>query len=251
LIVTAWSWLKLYSPSIGRLWHHRGRRSRRRKPAQHRSQAELLEQRQMMAVVSPTFEVTGQWGNDFEARITLENPGSQPVNDWTLSFDYEATISAVWGASLLSRDGGRYTIANEGWNADLEAGKSLVFHLLGSTDLPPSELGAPGSYAVNGRGVAGLADGGPSPSTDDAVPTHDAGEARPAPGGSPSTINFRTLRDWGEGFSGEIAVTNQTDGVLAGWEASFDFSGTIDSVWNGVLVRQSATRYTVRGPSGN
>ena len=205
----------------------------------------------MMAVISPAYEVTGQWGNDFEARITLENHGSHPVVDWTLSFDYGATISAVWGASLLSRDGGRYTIANEGWNADLEAGKSVVFHLLGSTDLPPSELVAPGNYAVNGRGVGGLADDGPSPSTGDAVPTHDAGEPQPDPVGSPSTINFRTLRDWGEGFIGEIAVTNQTEGVLAGWEASFDFSGTIDSVWNGVLVRQSGTRYTIRGPSWN
>ena len=201
-----------------------------------------------MAVVSPVYEITNQWGTEFEARIAIESSGADPVNDWNLSFDYAATISDVVGATLISKDGDRYTIANEGWNADLEAGKPVVFYLLGTTDILATEIAAPSNYAVNGEGgdvVAGapFPDGSGSGLESAESPLNSADDR--------VQVRLRRLRDWGEAFVGEIAVQNQTAAVLAGWEVSFDYAGEIASVWNGQLINRVGTRYTVRAPSWN
>ena len=54
----------------------------------------------------------------------------------------------------------------------------------------------------------------------------------------------------GSGFTGEVAVQNLSSETLKGWEASFDFAGDINSIWNGQIVNQSGSRYTVRGHCG-
>ncbi len=64
------------------------------------------------------------------------------------------------GRTLISKAGDRYTIANEGWNADLEACKPVVFYLLGTTDILATEITAPSNYAVNGES-GGVVDGRP------------------------------------------------------------------------------------------
>jgi hypothetical protein len=201
-----------------------------------------------MAVVSPVYEITNQWGTEFEARITIESSGADPVNDWNLSFDYAATISHVVGATLISKAGDRYTIANEGWNADLEAGKPVVFYLLGTTDTLATEITAPSNYAVNGE-RGGVVDG--VPFSDGSGSGQELAEAPINSVENRFHVGFKRLRDWGDAFVGEIAVQNQTAGLLAGWEVSFDFAGEITSVWNGRLIHRSGTRYTFRAPWWN
>ena len=248
-MMTTWSWFcqKFVSK------HHRLRLKKKKgclptRDAREQYSAESLERRYLMAVVLPAYEITNQWGNEFEARITLENVDSQAMNDWMLSFDYAANITDVWGATLVTQDGNRYTIANEGWNADLKIGKSLVFYLLGSTDIRASEIEAPSSYSFNGYG-----DGveGASSAIAEPVIGQGAGESVPNSGRDPYKIGFNRLLDWGADFVGEITVRNQTSGVLTGWKVSFDFDGEIDSVWNGEVVGRSGTRYTVQSPLWN
>ena len=62
---------------------------------------------------------------------------------------------------------------------------------------------------------------------------------------------FNVISDWGSGFTGEVAVQNLSSETLNGWEASFDFGGDINSIWNGAVVNQSGSRYTVRGALWN
>ena len=62
---------------------------------------------------------------------------------------------------------------------------------------------------------------------------------------------FNVISDWGSGFTGEVAVQNLGSETLKGWEVSFDFGGDINSIWNGAVVNQSGSRYTVRGALWN
>ena len=105
----------------------------------------------MMAVVAPAYEVCQDWGSGFQAEIELKNLDVEAVNDWTISFDYGADITSIWDATIVAREGDRYTIANAGWNADLEAGRSVAFGFIGSPDISGFKCRCRcANYSVNG-----------------------------------------------------------------------------------------------------
>ena len=131
--------------------YQRDKRWRKRKAARDQYNPESLEQRAMMAVVAPAYEVTQDWGSGFQAEIELQNLDVEAVNDWTISFNYGADITSIWDATVVAREGDRYTIANAGWNADLEAGRSVAFGFIGSPDVSGASVAAPVGYQVNGE----------------------------------------------------------------------------------------------------
>ncbi|MEC8737084.1 MAG: cellulose binding domain-containing protein, partial [Planctomycetota bacterium] len=242
-----------------RLRRHRDKQWRKRRAAREQYNPESLEQRAMMAVVAPAYEVSQDWGSGFQAGIELQNLDVEAVNDWTISFDYGADITSIWDATIVAREGDRYTIANAGWNADLEAGRSVAFGFIGSADVSGANVAPPANYLVNGDPIDDVGDS-PSPAPIAPSPTDpvatDPGPTKPVvadPVASPGEYNtvFNVISDWGSGFTGEVAVQNLSSETLKGWEASFDFAGDINSIWNGQIVNQSGSRYTVRGALWN
>ena len=223
---------------VNRLRRHRDKQWRKRRAARDQFNPESLEQRAMMAVVAPAYEVSQDWGSGFQAGIELQNQDVEAVNDWTISFDYGADITSIWDATIVAREGDRYTIANAGWNADLEAGRSVAFGFIGSADVSGTNVAPPENYLVNGEPIDDMG-GTPSPVPDAPPPTDpvatDPGPTAPDPVASPGEYNtvFNVISDWGSGFTGEVAVQNLSSATLKGWEASFDFAGDINSIWNG------------------
>ena len=264
--MTTWTLRSLFGVSgerntgkNNRLRRHRDKQWRKRRAAREQYNPESLEQRAMMAVVAPAYEVSQDWGSGFQAGIELQNLDVEAVNDWTISFDYGADITSIWDATIVAREGDRYTIANAGWNADLEAGRSVAFGFIGSADVSGANVAPPANYSVNGDPID---DVGVSPSPAPIAPSPtdpvatDPGPTEPVvadPVASPGEYNtvFNVISDWGSGFTGEVAVQNLSSETLKGWEASFDFAGDINSIWNGQIVNQSGSRYTVRGALWN
>ncbi|MGA1619825.1 MAG: cellulose binding domain-containing protein, partial [Pirellulales bacterium] len=201
-----------------RLRQQRDRHWRKRRAARDQFAAEPLEQRAMMAVVAPAYEVTQDWGSGFEAGIELQNLDTEAVNDWTVSFDYAADISSIWNAAIVARDGDRYTIENAGWNADLAAGQTVAFGFIGAGD-----SSAPTNFLINGEPIDGLPSQpdpiAPEPVDPSPVVPEPADPA--APTGSLSA-DFSVVSDWGSGFTGEVTVRNAGDATLEGWNVSFD-----------------------------
>lgn len=76
------------------------------------------------------YEKTSDWGLGYKAEITLHNRGATPVTEWTLDFDSTPTITRIWNASMV-REGTRYTLQDNGWNATLAPGDSAVIGLEG------------------------------------------------------------------------------------------------------------------------
>jgi endoglucanase len=208
---------------------------------------EPLEHRAMMAIIAPTYTVMQDWGTGFEAGIELANLDATSVSNWTVTFDYAAEITSIWNATIVARHGGQYTIEHAGWNAMLEAGRSVAFGFIGS-----GNHAAPTNYQLNGTPLAGM----PSdPVLDDPVPTApESGTPVPTTPANPDgdlTATFHVVTDWGSGFTGEVNVRNATSVALEGWTVSFNFSGEIDTVWNGEIIGHSGTTYTVRGAHWN
>jgi GH18 family chitinase len=229
------------SHAAGQLSRQQRRSLERRRQKEPRPSLvpESLEARALLAVVVPGYEVTQDWGSGFQGSLTLENRDVEAVENWTVSFDYDADIGSIWDAKVVSRDGDRYTISNAGWNGTLAPGRSVSFGFIGSGDTT-----APTNYTINGEPIDGVA-----PPADD-PPTDNTGDEPTQPLERLSAI-LTVVSDWGTGFTGDVKVSNAGDTPLEGWTVTFDFAGEIGSLWNGEIVSRNGSTYTVRGASWN
>jgi len=65
------------------------------------------------------------------------------------------------------------------------------------------------------------------------------------------TVQFKVTSDWGSGFNGDITVKNTGTATLSNWSVSFDFAGTISSLWNGTIAGRQGATYTVNAATWN
>ena len=67
----------------------------------------------------------------------------------------------------------------------------------------------------------------------------------------PISVTFNTINTWqGGGFQGEFRVTNNGSVPLDNWRFSFSFTGSFQSVWDGVLSGGPGT-FTISAPAYN
>ena len=80
----------------------------------------------MMAVVVPAYDVIRDLGNEFEASIRLHNHGSEAVEDWAVSLNM-MRLSRSGEPQLLEEKVIVTLSPTEGWNSNLEVGRSILF----------------------------------------------------------------------------------------------------------------------------
>lgn len=310
-----------------------------RKSAGFQPSLERLEGREVPAGISVVYNTTQDWGSGFQGSFVIRNETASPVNDWKLEFDWGASISSIWDATVASRSGSRYLVANAGWNGVIAAGGTVSFGLLAA---PGAVAGAkPANYALNGVPLGSTAPLSPSISVADAKVTEgNAGtsmlvfpvalssiSATPvtvaystasltatagsdftqasgtitfAPGETSKTVSvavsgdtmveqdetlsiklsgptgatlgaatatgtiinddvaagtgeirFQVTSDWGTGYNGQVTITNQRPAALTGWNLSFDYDGTISSIWDAKIVSRVGNRWTVASAGWN
>src|SRR4029077_3307535 len=138
---------------------------------------------------------------------------------WTLQFDFAATITQIWNATVASHTGNHYVIQNAGYNSTIAPGKSVSFGFLGSSSGAPV---APSNYVVNGS----TSNSGPPPSN-----------------GVSAKVTFADVSDWGTGFTGNLPIPNPGTTAINGWTLAFDFVGAISSIWNASIVSHVGNHY--------
>jgi hypothetical protein len=111
-----------------------------------------MEVRLVPSGVTAAFAVTQDWGSGFQASMTLTNTQATPVNNWSLAFDYSATITQIWNATIVSHVGNHYVIAGDAWDSSLAGNSSVAFGFNGS---PGHATAAPVNYALNGVPLSG------------------------------------------------------------------------------------------------
>lgn len=66
-----------------------------------------------------------------------------------------------------------------------------------------------------------------------------------------NSAEYRTVSDWGSGFTGELKLTNRTNQAWDGWEVEFDWEHNLTQFWNSKLVSHEGEHYVVKNESWN
>lgn len=95
-----------------------------------------------------TYDVVNDWGQGFQADITITNNSGAPVNGWELAWTFPSgqTITQLWNG-LDSQSGANVTVRNESWNSTIGAnGGQVGLGFLGT----PGGGSAPSTFTLNG-----------------------------------------------------------------------------------------------------
>ena len=82
------------------------------------------------------------------ASVTISNPGTSPINGWTVGFTFpgDQKITNAWNG-VVAQSGEGVTITNESYNATIAAGSSTSLGFQGTWT---SSDAVPTSFTVNG-----------------------------------------------------------------------------------------------------
>lgn len=92
------------------------------------SQAPQVTSAPSSSGVSVKLDVSNTWNGGAVCNITVTNEtGKDLTNGWTLSFDFNRSITSVWSANLVSSTNGHCIISNPEWQKSLANGESYTF----------------------------------------------------------------------------------------------------------------------------
>ena len=64
-------------------------------------------------------------------------------------------------------------------------------------------------------------------------------------------VNYSQVESWGDGFQGQISITNNGDSNLVNWDLEFDLPAGISNIWDAEIVSNDNGRYTIQNASWN
>jgi chitinase len=179
-----------------------------------------------------TWRTDNSWGAGYQASVTVSNRQAYWIDDSTFSFDLADNITSIWGASIVSRTGNRYTVKTSSSPSRLDPGANLSFGFVANG------TAGPGLARVVNPELRWNADG-------------NSGTVTPPSGTASARVDYRVTSDWGSGFNGEIKITNTGSSAINGWTLKFDTTNTISSLWNGTIVGPSTGTVTVKDMGWN
>ncbi|MER7700420.1 MULTISPECIES: cellulase family glycosylhydrolase [unclassified Streptomyces] len=88
------------------------------------------------------------WGDRFNADVTVRNTGTEEIKGWQLDFAFPGsqTLHHSWNAKVV-QDGRRLRATDEPWTETIPAGGAVSFGLNGASTGPN---GVPAEFALNG-----------------------------------------------------------------------------------------------------
>ncbi|MDI1464087.1 cellulose binding domain-containing protein [Catellatospora sp. KI3] len=85
------------------------------------------------AACTATYQVSSQWGGNFQGEVTVRNSGAATLSAWTAVFTYAngQQVTQSWNAAI-TQSGATVTARNVSYNGTLAAGASTSFGFLAS-----------------------------------------------------------------------------------------------------------------------
>lgn len=163
---------------------------------------------------SVDYNVTNEWDGAQTVELTVSNTGTDSILNWALKYDAEGEISNLWNADLYEQNGDEYVIKNVGWNFEIAPSQSITY---GYT-LSGNNLGLPDNFEICSKRV-------------DKSEGYD--------------IQYNITKSWDVGVEGNIVITNTSAAPIEAWTLSFDSNFMIDNLWNGRVLENNGTSYTV------
>ncbi len=97
------------------------------------------------------FKVMSDWSSGFTGNFEITNQATSNVNGWTIKFDAPFTITNIWNAEIVSRQGNTYTIKNASFNGTLTPNQTISFGFNGSN--PNNVTVPPTNVVFNGAAI--------------------------------------------------------------------------------------------------
>lgn len=170
---------------------------------------------------SVTFRLVNRWETSYQAEISIENTGSEKIKNWYLRFELANTITNLWNGSVDTHIENSYIIKNEQWNQNISPSEQITFGFIADGAFS----GFPEAYELLGENKE--------------LKQQDY------------TIKYEKDSEWGDGFTGTISITNNTDKTLENWTLAFDFTGNLNELWNGFLLSKQDNHYIVTNAEYN
>lgn len=163
---------------------------------------------------SVDYNVTNEWDGAQTVELTVSNTGTDPILNWALKYDAEGEISNLWNADLYEQNGDEYVIKNVGWNFEIAPSQSVTYGYTLSGD----NISMPKNFEIYSKRV-------------DKAEGYD--------------VQYNITKSWDVGVEGNIVITNTSAAPIEAWTLSFDSNFTIDNLWNGRVLENNGTSYTV------
>lgn len=96
--------------------------------------------------VSYDYKVVSDWGSSFQGQIVVTNNSNKTYNGWTLTFDYNSTVTNLWGADFVSQTGTKVVVKNPSWDTSLSPGKTVTINFTANLG---SNKNTPTNYSIN------------------------------------------------------------------------------------------------------
>jgi chitodextrinase len=166
-------------------------------------------------------------------------PPSKPGTP-TASAITSSGVTLSWAASSDTVGVTGYDVLRLGGTAGPVVVATSTGTSAGVTGLSPSTAY---QFAVRARDAAGNL----SVLSDPVSVTTTGGSSGPS-----CTATYKVTNQWGDGFNGEVTVTNNGTAAIAGWTVTFTFPGNqrVTNGWSGVWS-QSGAAVTVRNADWN
>jgi len=174
--------------------------------------------------IDVSFNITGQWNDGFNGEITINNLTDKVIENWQIQMEFQQEITNIWNAAIVSHNGMLYNIKNAGGNnnVNIPANGSVTF---GFSGIYKEDIIAPENVVLTS---------GKTKADKDIY-----------------SVKYTLLSDWGDGYTGQITITNNTDRDIEGWHLTFNFDREITSIWNAVVEKHNGNKYYIANAGYN
>jgi endo-1,4-beta-xylanase len=219
------------------------------------------------------YDIVNQWGNGFQANVTIHNNTNAAIAGWTLNWTHVSGqgITSAWNADVL-QTGNDVSASNPAshWNGTITANGSVSFGFQGSltgisnpvvptdfvlngvacnegdpqptaTTLPPTATSIPPTATTQPPTTTAVP---PTPTS--APPTATAVPPTATPSSSTTcAVAYDIVNQWNDGFQVNITITNLGNTAVQGYTLAWNFGNgqQYGSGWNATF-NQSGTGMT-------
>ncbi|MFP4697363.1 MAG: cellulose binding domain-containing protein, partial [Eubacteriales bacterium] len=169
------------------------------------------------------FTITSDWGTGYAGQMKIINTGTEPIEGWSLSFDFSHQIDNIWSASIENQEKDNYTIKSLDYNQKIAPGENITF---GFTGTPGDIEEPPTNIRMNKPKQKELTN-------------------------SQYNIDFNISNDWETGHQGSITIDNLTDTAIEDWIIEFDYDYNITSFDNANIIEQTDNHYKITNAGYN
>ena len=168
------------------------------------------------------FQIITKTIDTFEGNLILTNTGTEMIENWSLTFDFNHEIIDIWNAQISLCENNCYTIKNVEHNQDIAPGESII---IGFQAKWTDKIESPINYSLS--------------IVQQKLPT------------TVYFVDYIVTSDWGNGFTGEFRITNNSEQTIEDWILEFDYNVNIEKFWTAEIIAHEANHYIVKNAGYN